>query len=85
MKGVRANRTGYTGPCFRIQRMLILKTLVFMSSDTHAKPEDISAPEDNIKPLDYQEQFQVTNNSVQCVWSLIGILKGRHVSSKFIE
>jgi len=56
-----------------------------MSSDTHAKPEDISAPEDNIKPLDYQEQFQVTNNSVQCVWSLIGILKGRHVSSKFIE
>jgi hypothetical protein len=30
-----------------------------MSTDKRVKPEAIPAPEDNIKPLDYREQFQV--------------------------
>lgn len=30
-----------------------------MSTDKRVKPEAILAPEDNIKPLDYREQFQV--------------------------
>ena len=43
--------------------IIVLRCDMPNNLNERVKSEDIPAPQDNIKPLDYREQFQVMNSS----------------------